>query len=317
MISVIVPVYNVKKYLKRCICSLLNQSYIDYEIILIDDGSNDGSSEICDKYARKYDKIAVYHKENGGLSSARNYGIVHSSGEYITFVDSDDYVSPQYLEVLEKLVCNDRSAIGFVNMINGSCLNYHFTIINGFNRCVVKHNDFVTLFFKTPFAQSCCGKIFPRTVFKDQFFIEGRTLEDTAITYNLYYRASKIVVTDIKLYYYYKRTGSIMHSSFNMKAYNAIYSYEERLEFIRVKGTQKEYERFMQQYVALGLKYYYLLKKFIPFEGKEAQELLGKIKDGYWKCYKSREWNLMSKIGGRIGLFLPYLMGYFVNLILG
>ena len=100
--SVIVPVYNVKLYLDRCVRSLADQSYLPYEIILVDDGSTDGSEDLCDDYARKYPFVKVCHKKNGGLSSARNYGIVHSNGDYILFVDSDDYVQKDLCQKLEE-----------------------------------------------------------------------------------------------------------------------------------------------------------------------------------------------------------------------
>ena len=101
-ISIIVPVYNVEKYLKRCIDSILNQSFTDFELILVDDGSTDNSGEIIDEYAIKDERIKVIHKENGGLSSARNVGIEYSKGNYIAFVDSDDYINKNMYKILYK-----------------------------------------------------------------------------------------------------------------------------------------------------------------------------------------------------------------------
>ena len=103
-VSVIVPVYNVEKYLDRCITSILKQTHPDFELLLIDDGSRDSSGNICDAWAQADARISVFHKENGGLSDARNYGIDHAKGEYITFVDSDDYVGRDYLKTLVGLV---------------------------------------------------------------------------------------------------------------------------------------------------------------------------------------------------------------------
>ena len=100
LISVIVPVYNVEPYLRQCIDSILNQTYTDFELILVDDGSTDRCPEICDKYKEKDDRVRVLHKTNGGLSDARNHGIDIANGDYITFIDSDDMVSKDYLEVL-------------------------------------------------------------------------------------------------------------------------------------------------------------------------------------------------------------------------
>lgn len=103
MISVVVPVYEVELYLRRCINSIMNQTYESFELILVDDGSTDGCPQICDEYADKYGNVYVIHKNNGGLSDARNVGTLAARGEYVTYIDSDDYVSPDYLEVLWRL----------------------------------------------------------------------------------------------------------------------------------------------------------------------------------------------------------------------
>ena len=104
MISVIVPIYKVEKYLHRCVDSILNQSYTDFELLLIDDGSPDRCPQICDEYARQGDRIRVFHKSNGGLSDARNYGLDRMQGDYVSFIDSDDYVGPDYLKTLMELI---------------------------------------------------------------------------------------------------------------------------------------------------------------------------------------------------------------------
>ena len=108
LISIIVPIYNVEKYIKKCIDSIINQTYTNLEIILVDDGSPDNCGKICDKYKEKDDRIKVIHKKNGGLSDARNAGIDIATGEYITFIDSDDYVAENYIEVLYNL-CKEQN----------------------------------------------------------------------------------------------------------------------------------------------------------------------------------------------------------------
>ena len=111
LISVIVPVYNVEKYLARCLDSIINQTYKNLQIIVVDDGSTDNSSKLCDEYAKKDKRIEVYHKENGGVSSARNIGIKNAKGEAVGFIDSDDYVEPQYIEALVKSMLDNDSDI--------------------------------------------------------------------------------------------------------------------------------------------------------------------------------------------------------------
>ena len=117
-ISVIVPVYNVITYIDRCICSIINQTYRDFEVILVDDGSTDDSGLRCDEYALKYDYIKVIHKENGGLSDARNCGCLCSIGEYITFVDSDDYIDFTYLEKLYEVVSHTEAEIVICRIVD-------------------------------------------------------------------------------------------------------------------------------------------------------------------------------------------------------
>lgn len=124
MISVIVPVYNVEKYLDKCVQSILKQTYKDFELILVDDGSPDNSPQMCDEYAQKDKRVKVIHKANGGLSDARNVGTLNASGQYVTYIDSDDYVSNDYLEVLNWLIIKYNADIAvtgisvFMRVIN-------------------------------------------------------------------------------------------------------------------------------------------------------------------------------------------------------
>lgn len=122
MVSIVVSIYNVEKYLNRCVESLLDQTYQDYEIILIDDGSPDGCPAICDEWGRKEKKIHVFHKKNGGLSSARNYGIKHAKGEFIIFPDPDDWVEPEYLETLLSIKENNKADLSICGHYRGECV---------------------------------------------------------------------------------------------------------------------------------------------------------------------------------------------------
>ena len=121
MISVIVPVYNVESCLGKCLDSILEQTYRDFELLLIDDGATDSSGDICERYAKTDERIKVFHKPNGGLSDARNYGIERASGDYLTFIDSDDYIIANYLEVLYKMATEN----------NAEMLNINFILTNG------------------------------------------------------------------------------------------------------------------------------------------------------------------------------------------
>ena len=133
-ISIIVPVYKVEKYLEKCIQSILNQTYKEFELLLVDDGSPDRCPELCDFYAAQYDNVIALHKSNGGLSDARNYGLKYAKGNFITFVDSDDYISPDYLETLVALKTSYDADI----CVGGICVFYEEEIALSSRRVVEK-----------------------------------------------------------------------------------------------------------------------------------------------------------------------------------
>ena len=219
MISVIVPVYNVEKYLSRCIDSILNQTYKDFEIILFDDGSKDNSGKICDEYAAKNKNIKVIHSENGGLSNARNKGTEASGGEYITFVDSDDLIHKNYLEVLITLIDKNNADI--------SCCNFNFfddNSIIGFenisdnSKCLDNMNATSEMLYGKIHGSSACAILLKREIAIKNKFMPGKYHEDDLISFKFFISAKKIAYTSSKLYYYYQRTGSIMHSQFGQIA---------------------------------------------------------------------------------------------------
>ena len=280
-----------------------------------DDGSDDGSGLLCDKLKTRDSRIRVIHKENGGMSSARNVGIEFARGEYITFVDSDDYISDRYLETLVELMHDKTDRVVLINAIFGKEKNYRFKTEHlGYS--IIEGYDFRKTLLNNQFGDSCCGKLIPKDFFNNLRFIEGRVLEDLAITYSLFFKAKEVIISEEYLYYYYQREGSVMHSKFSLKHFSGIYSYEERLHFIKKNGERELYERFMQQYVAVGLQYYYKIRKYFPKEDIKAKKLRDNINRGYRECWKSRQWNMAARIGGFLGIIFPYVMGKFVNIIL-
>lgn len=212
IISVIVPCYNVEKYIARCLESLVNQD-IDqsYEIVVVNDGTKDNSAVIAQEYADRYsDKIRVLHKVNGGLSSARNYGIEHSCSEYLAFVDSDDYVSRDYLSTLYNLSIKDNADISMCGIIRTS--NSTFTgkrFSTGFN-CGLHNIDTVTLIKRSSF--SACNKLYKRTLFDSLRYPEGINYEDYALTPRLFLLSKCVSYTHKACYYYYANSESIIGS---------------------------------------------------------------------------------------------------------
>lgn len=207
LVSVIVPVYNVEKYVGECIESLLGQSYKNIEIILVDDGSTDSSGRICDEYAGKDIRIKVIHKENGGLSDARNVGIDSATGAYYSFVDGDDFLAEdtvaQMISGLKKKKCD----IAVCNMIryfeNGEMESFYIPsnvlkVLNGTDR------------FETLTQPSVCNKIFRADLFNSIRFPRGKFYEDTFVYHILAYRANTIVLTGYDGYFYRSRRSSIL-----------------------------------------------------------------------------------------------------------
>lgn len=209
LISVIVPVYNVERYLRECVDSIVNQTYKNLEIILVDDGSTDSSSDICEEYARTDSRIRVIHKENGGLSSARNMGLDNAHGEYVGFVDSDDYIACDMYEKLIKACKTNNSSIAICHAIVFN--DGHKPIIN---RGYIK-KDYCTEDKKIIFSnalvmsQSVCNKLFRKELFNEIRFPYERVTEDGYIIYDVLYRARRVSYVALGGYFYRRRDDSI------------------------------------------------------------------------------------------------------------
>ena len=176
LVSIIVPVYNVEKYLPKCVDSLINQTYKNVEIILVDDGSTDQSGNICDTYLEKDNRIVVLHKKNGGLSDARNFGIEHAKGDYYSFVDSDDYLKEQTIEYLVDAAENNDCQISVCNMIrfyDDGTNDVFYKPCN--NQVILENNDR----FQTLSQPSVCNKLFKKELFDGVKFPYRKYYEDT------------------------------------------------------------------------------------------------------------------------------------------
>ena len=222
LLSVVVPVYNVEQYLNTCVDSILNQTYENIEVILVDDGSSDNSGSICDAYAEKDERIKVIHKSNGGLSDARNCGIDAASGEYIIFVDSDDYIHSQMFEILiGQVIANDSdiAACEYQKVPEGTATvemraEAEVKILSGVKLLEELYSG---NYSDISFISVC--KLYKKSLFFDDDirFPIGRYYEDMFTTHKLLYKARRVVIISEKLYFYRVRQGSIMHSDFTKK----------------------------------------------------------------------------------------------------
>ena len=212
MISVIVPVYKVEKYLDKCVKSIMSQSYRDFELILVDDGSPYRCPVFCDEYAAQYENVAAIHKENGGLSDARNAGVCEARGDMVTFVDSDDYVSSDYLETLAGLKEKYGAELcvgGIMPFPEGSEPKES----GSSSDAVYNSEEALThMLYQDGLDTSACCILMPLGYAKKYPFPVGRYHEDEFTTYKYYAEAEKTAVSFKKIYFYMQRESSIMHS---------------------------------------------------------------------------------------------------------
>lgn len=213
LISIIVPVYKVELYLDRCVQSLVNQVYTNIEIILVDDGSPDQCPQLCDEWTNRDSRIKVIHKENGGLSDARNVGIINSSGEYVAFVDSDDCVDENFIDCLYSQIKQNKAQISCVDMLLFSDdeeikKDRDFHLSETYN----KTEAIAALFDKNKFQNYICNKLFKKTLFDSVMFPGGKWMEDLATTYRLIEECEVVSYCPTKLYFYYQRPDSVMNS---------------------------------------------------------------------------------------------------------
>lgn len=223
LISIVVPVYNVESYLEKCIDSILNQSYSNFELILVNDGSTDNSGKICSDFEKKDSRIKVINKDNGGLSDARNHGIDIASGRYITFIDSDDFVEVDYIFYLYNLLKKYGTKISIcaynILLENGEKIN----LGKGFDETLMsKEDSFKRMLNEEGFSVSAWAKMYDLELFTGVRYPFGKLCEDNGTTYKLIDKVDKVAYGNIPKYNYLKRNGSIMLSDFNLRKLDMI-----------------------------------------------------------------------------------------------
>lgn len=233
LISIIVPIYKVEHYLYTCVDSVINQNYKNWELILVDDGSPDNCPQICDEYAVKDKRIIVIHKDNGGLSSARNAGLDIATGDYISFLDSDDFWHKDYLIILLNMCIKYDADIAQCNFIRG-----YDTIFPEIKRKVtIRSFDNHSIFLKGFAKIIVWAKLYKRYLIDGLRMPEGKINEDEFITWKFYYRAKRIIITDQSLYYYTVNKNSIMANQMRSPCLDFIEAFNERIDyFMRIEA---------------------------------------------------------------------------------
>ena len=272
-ISVIVPVYNVEAYLEKCVESILRQTYTNLEILLINDGSTDNSGDLCDQLALRDQRIRVIHKENGGLSDARNTGIEEASSDLIGFVDSDDYIDEDMYETLYRQMLESKAELSMC----GHYDVYHQIPekqVVAIQTWVLTPEEAIRMVMEAKILSvTAVNKLYKKELFDQLRFEMGKIAEDAFIMIRLIHQCSKVVATNEKKYYYVHRENSITTQKFSLKFLNVIEAYEQNANIIRENYPKLTDVATMR----LNWAYFYILDRLLvdsEFEDKALEDRL-------------------------------------------
>ena len=302
MISIVVPVYNVEKYLRECVDSLLAQDFQDCEILLVDDGSTDSSGDMCDAYARQDGRIRVIHQENQGLSGARNTGIEAAQGEYLLFVDSDDYLPEGTLSTLHALAVEhdaDFVAGTFLRLFENGSLRpprmrdpiHGVEVYTGYD----KMDNYIRVPKQT---NAVWGKLFARELFHETRFPVGKLFEDVYVTYQLVHDARRIVLTEKPSYVYRRRAGSIALRPCSDRDYDVVEGRLQEQAFVLKHYPEMEHHTCVRVFSTV----FQLVirsaggKISDPEKWKNMQRLVRKYLPNYLKCRAARKKKLLAVV---------------------
>lgn len=302
-ISVIVPVYNVEQYLERCVDSIISQTYTNLEIILVNDGSTDNSGKLCDELAKKDERIRVIHKENGGLSDARNRGIDEAESDLVGFIDSDDYIDSDMYEVLLKNL-NDTDANLSMCALYDVYNNTPEAQVTNKETWKLSSEQAIKMVMEAKILSvTAVNKLYRKSLFTDLKFEVGKIAEDAFIMIKLLDKCEKIVATNEKKYYYVHRENSITTQKFSTKFLNVIEAYEQNSNIISEKYPKlKDVAQ-----TRMNWAYFYVLDRLLLDDNYNDKELENKL-ISYLKNYRKDILNdpLFTK-GRKIG-FIALLL---------
>ena len=286
-ISVVIPVYKVEKYLKKCVDSVRNQTYENLEIILVDDGSPDNCGKMCDELAQSDERIKVVHKENAGLSAARNTGIENATGRYICFIDSDDFLSEDFCEVLYDAVQESGSDVASVALSMVREDGYKINTSDDLKE-VIKDNNMYTyvgneilkqILYRKTFKNYVCTKLYKKEILESCKFKEGVNYEDVLFMYEISKKINKITFVNKECYFYLKRYDSITAtcSEKNLNDFLDVVTY--RYEEIDSKGNLDKYNMYalLESIISISIKYI-ISKQTYETVDKKSEYIFEKLK---------------------------------------
>ena len=287
MISVIVPIYNVEQYLDKCIDSIIKQTYTDLEIILVDDGSPDHCASICDHYAKKDHRIVVIHKQNGGLSDARNAGISVAKGDYIGFVDADDYIHPQMYEILYQNLVEteaDISVCEFACVQENSNINGVEEDLSLFREVITKDSIMELLEYMNTITVVAWNKLYCSRLFENIRYPYAKVHEDEFVIHHILHECQKVVYSKAKLYFYLQRKEGITGQIRWKHVADGFEAYIDRIHFLKENDYSSMEVLSVIQMLNYIIKYYDKIAKV-----KQAKGLVKKFRVMFKMYYKDRE----------------------------
>jgi len=323
LISVIMPIYKVEQYLCRAVDSVCAQTYSNLEIILVEDGSPDGCGAICDSYAQKDQRIVVIHKENGGLSDARNAGLDKMTGDYVVFVDSDDYIAPYFVEELYRGLTEADASVSFCQYAtvvkkDTSELEkklhrpvkaefpkpqemYVYDRQKLLSNLYDFHHEDATFFIVS------WNKLYKASLWKNIRFPKGKIHEDEATTYKIFDAVTTGVYVKAPMYAYFQAPSSITRDAFSVKRFDWMDALTDRIRFFEKRKEKEQVEAALRARADGAIKYYYFMEKNFPQRAKYAKRLKGYVKEALNRIGTYQKLTLRNKFGYYLFLLSPGL----------
>lgn len=304
LISVIIPIFRVEAYLRRCVDSVLAQTYRNTEIILVDDGSDDGCPQICDEYAQKDPRVSVIHQKNAGLSGARNAGIEKARGAYLAFVDSDDYLSPEFLEQLYKACVETGSDMSVCRWeyVKGGAIPQRG---NGRTETFTGRQMLANLYIPDgAYFVVAWNKLYKRALFETLRYPLGRIHEDEAVTYRIYHQVKQAAYVDASLYGYFVAPSSITRG-FNPRRLDWVKAGIERVDFFEENGYKELMVPALKALADGSIDIYFGMKDQLPGSEKEQKQIQDLIGRGLKRVKPYGRFPLRTEIGYRMFLMCP------------
>ena len=306
-ISVVIPVYNVEDYLHYAIDSLVNQTHKNFEVLLINDGSTDNSGKLCDKYAQEYDWIRVFHKENGGLSDARNYGVLKATNEWIFFLDPDDYIEPFTFELLTLIRAKYQADL--ISTKVQTTNEYEKYFAEQFNlessQRVTKEEALELMLEDKVATVSACAKLYKKQILEMRPFPVGKIYEDFFVVAEHLRLAEQIVISPVVTYHYYRRPGSIVQSQFTDKRFDFFEAGEYNRNQIKQFYSGNSVEKALNLKIVQGS--FTISEAAASTDTKALKNIVKKVRSFYWSIIFDSKASVKFKVKYSWFLLTPNL----------